>query len=427
MIHSSNNVFTDNIVDVTSQLESGYDLNESANAIAGVFVHYGGFNNEISSNLINVESNDPILYGIGIVGAPLNSTAAGSLNNDFSDNEVYISGPYNTVCILLGNKAVDSNIVFNYFNITSGKTSHNIVRYNSSAPNTVENNTFENNYLATTLTLDNASYIVTNANKVLIATLLNENGFAVADKTIVFSVNNVNYTGTTDSNGVATVIISLNKAGTYDVYAGFAGDNPYLQSEASAKLTLKKESTSITASGKTYVVTATTKSVSLTLKDSSGKAIANRNVTATVNGKTYRATTNSKGVATFKLSLTAVKSYSVALKFAGDSTYSASSKKVTVKVTKSKTTLTVPVKTYKKTAKTKKLTATLKAANGKVLKSKKLKFTVNGKTYTATTNSKGVATVNVKLTAKKTYKVTVKFAGDSSYYAVTKTSKVVIK
>ena len=87
----------------------------------------------------------------------------------------------------------------------------------------------------------------------------------------------------------------------------------------------------------------------------------------------------------------------------------------------------IPKKTYKKAAKVKKLTATLKDQTGKVIKSKKVTFTVNGKKYTAKTNKKGVATVKVKLSRKKTYKVTVKFAGDKTYYAVKKTGKVVIK
>ena len=155
--------------------------------------------------------------------------------------------------------------------------------------------------------------------------------------------------------------------------------------------------------------------------------VANRKVAATVNGKTYYATTNSKGVATFKLSLNAVKTYTVSLKFAGDSYYTASSSSVKVKVTKTKTKLTVPKKTYKAKAKTKKLTATLKDQTGKAIKSKKVTFTVNGKKYTAKTNKKGVATVKVKLSKKKTYKFTVKFAGDKTYVAVKKTGKVKIK
>ena len=183
----------------------------------------------------------------------------------------------------------------------------------------------------------------------------------------------------------------------------------------------------MTSSGKTYTVTNTGKYVTVTLKDGDKKLLSGKKVTATVNGKTFSAKTNAKGVAKIKLTLTTVKTFTVSLKFAGDNTYAASSKSLKVKVTKTKTKLTVPKKTFKRAAKTKKLTATLKDSTGKVIKSKKVTFTVNGKKYTAKTNAKGVVTVKVKLSKKKTYKVTVKFAGDSKYIAVTKTGKVVIK
>ena len=55
------------------------------------------------------------------------------------------------------------------------------------------------------------------------------------------------------------------------------------------------------------------------------------------------------------------------------------------------------------------------------------KITVNGKSYSAKTNSKGVATVKVSLSAKKTYSFTAKFAGDDRYAAASATGKVTIK
>ena len=48
------------------------------------------------------------------------------------------------------------------------------------------------------------------------------------------------------------------------------------------------------------------------------------------------------------------------------------------------------------------LKVTLKDSDGKVLANKKVTFTYNGKTYTAKTNSKGVATISVKKTDKTT-------------------------
>ena len=426
-VHSSNVNFTNNNVNVSSALDPFYKLNESCNTIAGVFIHYGGFNNTISNNNITLESNDPVIYAIGIIGASSNSTAVGSKNNSFVDNNVFIKGPYHGVGIYLGYKATNSTFANNF--TISAINVHEVVNRTL-----VENdeNILDNNFETTiphntVITVSDVSYKWNNGNKYVSITLKDINGKVLPNQSIILALDGKNYTGTTDANGVAKVKVSISKAGTFVVVAYFNGEGNFLASTSTGKLTLTKDSTSLTSSGKTYAVTATPKSITVTLKDASGNLVANRRITATVNGKTYSATTNSKGVATIKLSLTSVKTFTVSLKFAGDSYYTASSKSIKVKVTKTKTKLTVPKKTYKKAAKVKKLTATLKDQTGKVIKSKKVTFTVNGKKYTAKTNKKGVATVKVKLSKKKTYKVTVKFAGDKTYVAVKKTGKVVIK
>ena len=63
-----------------------------------------------------------------------------------------------------------------------------------------------------------------------------------------------------------------------------------------------------------------------------------------------------------------------------------------------------------------------------MLKNKKVTLKVNGKTYTATTNSKGVATFKLsKLTKKGTFTAVVNYAGDKYYNKISKKAKVTIK
>ncbi len=425
LIHSSNVTFTNNNVNVGSDLPADYNLNESYNTIAGVFIHYGGFNNTISNNEIILNANDPVMYGIGIIGASPNSSAEGSKYNNFTNNHVKIVGPLHGVGVVLGYKAIECNFIENNFEIL---TNHSIevLTFNGSESNVVEGNTFIKK-LNSIILVSNSSYKLDNLNKIISVSLKDEEGKAIANSYVEISVNGQKYTAKTNANGVATVNVTLNAVKTYDISVKFNGEEYFFASTANGKITVTKGTSSLTSPTKTFTVTTASKTITVTLKDGSGNVIANRKVTATVNGKTYTATTNSKGVATFKLTLKTVKTFTVSLKFVGDSYYTASTKSIKVKVTKTKTKLTVPKKTFKRAAKVKKITATLKDQTGKVIKSKKVTFTVNGKKYTAKTNKKGVATVKVKLSKKKTYKVTVKFAGDKTYYAVKKTGKVVIK
>ena len=169
------------------------------------------------------------------------------------------------------------------------------------------------------------------------------------------------------------------------------------------------------------------KNYSITLKDSKGNVLAGKQVLISFNGKIYKRTTNAKGVASVKIALSKKGTYPVVVSFLGDEKYNGSFAMAKVKVNPQKVKLTIPKKTYKASKKTKYLYATLKATNKKAIKGKKLTFIVNGKKYTAKTNAKGIAKVKVKLSKRKTYKFTVKFAGDNTFKKITKKGKLVIK
>ena len=169
------------------------------------------------------------------------------------------------------------------------------------------------------------------------------------------------------------------------------------------------------------------KNYSITLKDSNGNVLAGKEVLISIDGKIYKCTSNDKGLASIKIALSKKGTYPVVVSFLGDEKYNGSFAVAKVIVNPQKVKLTVTKKTYKASKKTKYLYATLKATNKKAIKGKKLVFTVNGKKYTAKTNNKGIAKVKVKLSKRKTYKFTVKFAGDNTFKKISKKGKLVIK
>lgn len=209
----------------------------------------------------------------------------------------------------------------------------------------------------------------------------------------------------------------------------YSGSSQYYRTTLSTTLQVSptQAETKITASGLTVnAINAKSTVYKFTLKDASGNALADKSVSISFNGKIYTASSNNNGIVSFTLPTAAAGKYAVTMAYSGDSAYKGSVATSTISIVKQTTKLTVAKKTFKKSA-TKKVTAVLKDNKGKVLKSKKVTLKVNGKSYTAKTNSKGVATFTLKLTKKGTFTATTKFAGDSYYTAKTTSSKIVVK
>jgi hypothetical protein len=268
-----------------------------------------------------------------------------------------------------------------------------------------------------------------NKNANLTITLIDQNNKTMAGKTIALTLNNANYTLTSDENGTAALPINL-EIGDYIAEISYAGNDNYAPAKANATVKVTKVSTEIAAPGaSTYLKTiASGYKYSVTLKDSEGKGISSKEITIAFNGKTYKATTNANGVATFTLKASKTGSLKATVNFAGDNATAAATKTATIKITKEASKITAAKKTFKAKTKTKKYTITLKSNSGKAISKAKVTLKVKGKTYKATTNSKGKATFKItKLTKKGKYTATVKFAGNTYYTAKTAKPKITIK
>ena len=141
-------------------------------------------------------------------------------------------------------------------------------------------------------------------------------------------------------------------------------------------------------------------------------------------GEEFYLRTDSKGEIRYPLSTLAPGKYLVSFHFEGDKTYKKSSGHAIITLKKATPIISAKSKTFKKSVKTKKYSITLKN-NKKAIKNKSVTIKINKKKYTATTNSKGVATFKItKLNKKGTFKSTVTFKGNKYYNKVTKTVKI---
>ena len=231
----------------------------------------------------------------------------------------------------------------------------------------------------------------------------------------------------TDSNGQ---IVLDNLLGTYNFEFSYPGD-PYAYLPTSVNKTLtfnKTKSNAVIQAPKVTAIYNVAKNLVITLKDSNGNALFGKYVTVKVGSVSKRLKTDKSGKVSLNVATLVPKAYVASISFAGDDDYNKASSTVKVVVSKAVPKLSAKAKTFKKSVKVKKYKVTLKNNLNKVLKNVKLTVKVNKRTYSAKTNSKGVATFKItKLTKRGTFKAKVSFKGSSLYKAVSKSVKIKVK
>ena len=213
-------------------------------------------------------------------------------------------------------------------------------------------------------------------------------GSALGNAEVSFVLNGKTYKVKTLPNGVVRLNININP-GNYKITAinPQTGQKVVNTVRIYAKIMENRDLTQYYGANKYFKVriyNATT-----------GKAVGSGvKVTFKVNKKTYTVKTDKKGYAKLKITLKAGR-YTITTKYAG---YKVSNK-ITVK----------PVLTASnivgKNIKTLKFKAKLVDKKGKALKGKSIKFKFRGKTYSAKTSGKGVATVTLKGLKVGKYKI----------------------
>ena len=156
--------------------------------------------------------------------------------------------------------------------------------------------------------------------------------------------------------------------------------------------------------------------INIYLKAQNGTPLSNQELLATINKNPKNLTVDSDGKASLKLDLNA-GTHSLNVKFKGNENYTSLNENFNVTVSKLNSIIS-PVKNS--IVKGNYFYTYLKDQNGNPLASKKITFKVKGKTYTATTNSKGKAGFKVSFNIGK-YSLKIAYGGDAKHNSVSKT------
>ena len=265
---------------------------------------------------------------------------------------------------------------------------------------------------------------ISTATKKVTIELVDVNGVAQAGRGISYSINGgATQTGETDADGLLTIDVAEDGV----IALAFAGDEELKAAETSINFasTAVKTTPTITASAMTATAKIA-KYYTITLKDSTGKALAGESVTFYFNGKTTTVKTDENGKAKLSINVATKGNYQIAVSYLGNDKNNAvtTAKNIKVNVQATKATF---AKATLKVKKAKSVKFTLKDSKGKAIKGKKITIKVNGKTFSAKTNAKGVATIKVKVAKKGKFTAVAKFAGDNTYKAISKKAVFTVK
>lgn len=252
-------------------------------------------------------------------------------------------------------------------------------------------------------------------------TLTDSQGIGLADKQVTVSIESpiIEFTDI-DGNVPASVYLV---EGFYTAFISFNGDDIYEASDAEIKVNAYKIESQISSSNLNITYGDSGK-LTVILTDSEGVGLANKSVLLSLGNANSTFTTDENGVANITVSPDA-GSFTAKICFEGDNTYIASSCTSQITVDKLATQLTAPqISTKYNVAKN--LVITLKDNKGQVLAGKNVIVTLNGKTYTNTTDANGQVRISSYNLAPKKYPANVRFDGDSNYLSSAVDTYVVV-
>ncbi|WP_458452966.1 Ig-like domain repeat protein [Methanobrevibacter sp.] len=247
-------------------------------------------------------------------------------------------------------------------------------------------------YYLTSITPDEFNNYTGNAYSVKLTDVTHDE--PVKNKTIEFIINNQVFKNNTDENGIALITFSF--AGNFNLKINFNGDDDYNASSANVNIEIKPTIIS------DYEVKTLNSQYQIKLLDKNGTALTNTNVSIVIKSNTYHLKTDDEGIVKLTIDLTP-GTYSMKITNPATLEVKTQNIKVVSRITENKAiTMYYGAGKY--------YNVKVFDDNGNIAKGVKVKFTINGKSYTRTTDNKGYASFKISQKPGK-YTITAEYKG----------------
>ena len=254
--------------------------------------------------------------------------------------------------------------------------------------------------------------VVYNDGKDLVATLKDNNGKTVEGIGVIVQLNGVNSTSTSDKDGKVVISLAGLTPDTYTAKVIFTGNKIYTAASVSAKVTVDKIETKLTAK-----YDANSKNIVVVVKDANGNPVKGLKVGFALDGVKY-VTTDAKGTAIYSTKGLADKPYTVSVMAFGNEIYNDSNKE-TVKFGDKKQSKIFLRNALYFVTQTKMVQVTLWDGNNQPLANKTVAIRAYDSVWRAVTDENGDAFVRVGI-GFGVHDATVSFDGDDQYNSSTR-------
>jgi len=258
----------------------------------------------------------------------------------------------------------------------------------------------------------------------LVATVTNEHGKTLI-VTVNIELNGKTYSVRTDANGQAVLSLYDVTPGTYDAKISYKGSNNYQGFTTTAKVVVTKAATSIDAGDVNIAYRDPTGELVATVTNEHGKTLI-VTVNIELNGKTYSVRTDANGQAVLSLYNVTPGTYNAKISYKGSNNYQGFTTTAKVVVTKSDTIISAPDVSVASGDPDGKLVSTIVNEHGKPLVVT-MKVELDGKTYSARSDSNGQINVSTADLAPGSYVAKISYKGSSNYNSASTTANITVK